>query len=82
MFQSIPDLILKILIMSSVIHVEGFVKEELLSIIISIIFACANVLVEMYLIYAAARALEENPLAYGLLCMKAKQGWVPFSLKI
>jgi len=73
---------MKILIVSKIINLDDFIDENINNIILSIIITCWNMLSESYRIYSAACALEENWLPYSLQCMKARQGWVPFSHKI
>ena len=82
MYHSVPDLIMKLLIITKVLDLEGFVDDQILNIVLSILITSLNIISESYQIYSAAQTLQEDTLTYGLLCMKAKQGWVPFAHKI
>jgi len=82
MFQSFPDLIMKLLIITSVIDLKGFINANIINVILSLVISCLNMVSETYIIYSAACAFEEDMLPYSLQCMKARQGWVPFAHKI
>jgi len=73
---------MKVLILAGVLDLEGFVADEATGIVLSILVTVLNILSETYQIRAAAVTLQEDTLTYGLLCMKAKQGWVPFAHQI
>jgi len=72
MFLSLPDLIMKVLIMTKVLDLEGFAEQQLVNILLSLLLSVINIISNVYTIHSEAVALQENSLTYSLLCMKAR----------
>eukprot|EP01084_Bolivina_argentea_P172299 298477_1 len=81
-FETFPQLILQILLITSVIsgiELAGITNNDL---ILSISSAVINFVIQMFKLYSEAIAVEETLVGYTLQSVTARFSWVPFLHKI
>ena len=77
-FESIPMLIMQILILLNVIPCIEIVKSSMTAILVSLVTAIVSIIMNFTRLSLQSRAFREPFSLYALTTLNAKQNWIPF----